>query len=103
MYLKAIGRKVQASSESRNCNNYGVDYDIVRILMLEVAELMDVESLMWQQRSRALHLRSGDSNTQFFHNKESQRYRRNRIIGLWNKDNLWFSLDSQIADIVVDF
>ena len=81
----------------------GVDYDIVRILMLEVAELMDVESLMWQQRSRALHLRSGDSNTQFFHNKESQRYRRNRIIGLWNKDNLWFSLDSQIADIVRDF
>nr|POE98740.1 hypothetical protein CFP56_72005 [Quercus suber] len=53
----------------------GVDYDNVRILMLEVAELMDIKSLMWQQRSRALHLRLRDSNTQIFHNKASQRNR----------------------------
>ncbi|XP_030940212.1 uncharacterized protein LOC115965163 [Quercus lobata] len=52
----------------------GANFEAVRILRVEVNELLEKESLMWQQRARALHLKSGDSNTRFFHNKASQRF-----------------------------
>ena len=32
---------------------------------------LDVAAFLVQQRARALHLKSGDSNTRFFHNKAS--------------------------------
>ena len=66
-------------------------------------ELLDKESLMWQQQAQALHLKSGDSNTRFFHNKASQRFRRNRIVGLFNESNSWCTCRSQIEDIVFAF
>ncbi|XP_075666319.1 uncharacterized protein LOC142636117 [Castanea sativa] len=49
----------------------GADYETVRILRLEVNDLLDKEILMWQQWARALHLKFDDSNTSFFHNKAS--------------------------------
>ena len=66
-------------------------------------ELLDKESLMWQQQAQALHLKSGDSNTRFFHNKASQRFRHNRIVGLFNESNSWCTCRSQIEDIVFAF
>ena len=56
-----------------------------------------------QQRARALHLKSGDSNTRFFHNKASQRFRRNRILGLLDESNSQCTDSSQIEDITVGF
>ena len=56
-----------------------------------------------QQRARALHLKSGDSNTRFFHNKASQRFRRNRILGLLDESNSQCTDSSQIEDIIVGF
>ena len=56
-----------------------------------------------QQRARALHLKSGDSNTHFFHNKASQRFRRNRILGSLDESNSQCTDSSQIEDITVGF
>ncbi|KAK9986185.1 hypothetical protein SO802_031136 [Lithocarpus litseifolius] len=70
---------------------------------MEVNELLDKESLMWQQRARALHLKCGDNNTQFFHNKASQRFRRNRIMGLLDDTNSWCTDNAQVAEIIVGF
>ena len=70
---------------------------------MEVNELLDKESLMWQQRARALHLKCGDQNTQFFHNKASQRFRRNRVVGLFDDSNSWCTNTTQVADNIVGF
>ena len=58
---------------------------------------------MWQQRARALHLKCGDNNSRFFHNKASQRFRRNRIMGLMDDTNSWCSDTTQVAEIIVEF
>ena len=81
----------------------GADYETLRLLRVEVNELLDKESLMWQQRARALHLKCGDKNTRFFHNKASQRFRRNRILGLLDDSNSWCTNTTQVADIIVGF
>jgi len=81
----------------------GAGYDAVKLLRMEVNELLDKESLMWQQRARALHLKCGDNNTRFFHNKASQIFRRNRIMGLMDDTNSWCSNTTQVAEIIVGF
>ena len=80
-----------------------VDFEAMRILRVEMNELLEEESLMWQQRTQALHLKSGDNNTRFFHNKASQRFLRNRIVGLLDESNSWCTDRSQIKDIAYGF
>ena len=72
---------------------------MVKVLKAELNDLLDKESQMWQQRSRALFLKCGDRNMSFFHSKASHRFRRNRIIGLKNSDNLWCTEDNELKEI----
>ena len=80
-----------------------VDSNMVRVIQVEVNELLEKESLMWQQRARSLFLKSGDRNTRYFHQKASHRYKRNRILGLKNNNDVWCTSDQQIAEIAVSF
>ena len=64
------------------------DAYLIRSLQTELNESLDKESQIWHQRSRALFLREGDRNTRYFHSKASQRFRRNRILGLRNESNV---------------
>ena len=50
-----------------------------------------------------MHLNYGDQNTRFFHNKASQRFRRNKIVGLLDDSNSWCTDTAQVADIIVGF
>ncbi|KAK7839327.1 hypothetical protein CFP56_018144 [Quercus suber] len=63
------------------------DCDVVRVIQVKVNELLEKESLMWQQRARNLFLKSGDRNTCYFHQKPSHKYKRNRILGLKNNND----------------
>ena len=81
----------------------GAPYDQVRTLKLNVNELLDKENMMWIQRARSLYLQSGDSNTRYFHSRASQRYKRNRILGLRNDQNNWCTSKHQIQSIATSF
>ena len=81
----------------------GGSFDQVRILKLEINELFEKESMMWIQRACAMYLQSGDSNTRFFHSRASQRYKRNRIHGLKNNQNIWCTSEHQIQEIATTF
>ena len=74
----------------------GGSYDQVRILKLEINELLDKESMMLIQRAHAMYLQSSDSNIRFFHSKASQRYKRNRIHRLKNCQNIWCTAGHQL-------
>ena len=50
-----------------------------------------------------MHLKYGDQNTRFFHNKASQRFQRNKIVGLLDDSNSWCTDTAQVADIIVGF
>ena len=78
-------------------------FEKVRALRSELNDLLDKESQMWQQRSRALFLKCGDRNTSYFHSKASHRFRRNRISGLRDASNGWCTMDSKIRKTACEY
>lgn len=56
-----------------------------RKIELELDEVLKNEETMWLQRSRAIWLQDGDRNTKFFHQKATNRKRRNTIQCIQNE------------------
>ncbi|XP_075663011.1 uncharacterized protein LOC142632511 [Castanea sativa] len=77
--------------------------NLIGNLKAELNDLLDKESQMWRQRSRALFLKEGDRNTRYFHSKASKRFCRNRMLGLRNESNVWCTDDSQIKEISIQY
>lgn len=63
--------------------NTGVNFR-ARMLRTEVNDLLDKETRMWFQRSWSLWVVHGDKNSNYFHMRATQRYRKNRINGIKN-------------------
>lgn len=57
--------------------------EAIKVLEKEFDELMKCEEMWWSQRAKALWLKEGDKNSNFFHQKASQRKDRN-----WIESNL---------------
>ena len=77
--------------------------DRIRETKIEINNLLHQEELAWRQRSRAIWLSTGDKNTKFFHQRATQRKRKNQIRGLFNKIGEWCSDEEQIADTAVEY
>ena len=60
----------------------GRDVDVFLKLKFEIHNLLRLEEKLWQQRSHAHWMVSGDNNSKFFHNQATQRFRKNKISGL---------------------
>ena len=60
----------------------GRDVDVFLKLKFEIHYLLQLEEKLWQQQSHAHWMVSGDSNSKFFHNWATQRFRKNKISGL---------------------
>ena len=68
----------------------------------EVNDLLDKETRMWFQRSRALWAIHGDKNSKYFHSKAIQRFRRNKIEGIKNVRGQW-SDPKDVAKELLDY
>ena len=75
----------------------------LRELKAEIHVLMDRETRLWSQRSRVLWLKNGDSNSKFYHNKATQQFRKNSILGIKDKRGNWQEQLELIGDIIVDY
>lgn len=60
----------------------GGSMDFFLQLKSEVNDLLRTEEKLWQQRAHDHWMVSGDKNTGYFHNRASQKFRRNTIIKL---------------------
>ena len=82
-----------------------VDGSMNRVLRLkkEINDLLSKEEKMWKQRSRALWLHEGDTNTRYFHSRATHRFKRNKIEALENSRGDHCVDENGIANILVDF
>ncbi|XP_030945861.1 uncharacterized protein LOC115970359 [Quercus lobata] len=81
---------------------FGANYRVGELRM-EVNDLLDKETRLWLQRSRALWAVHGDKNSKFFHSRAIQCHRKNKIEGIKNSEGQWCSRPKEIADCLVNF
>ncbi|XP_057428472.1 uncharacterized protein LOC130721892 [Lotus japonicus] len=65
--------------------------------------LLEQEEKWWKQRSRATWLRDGDKNTRFFHQKATQRRKRNMIEKIEDDRGKEYIEDRDIARVLIDY
>ena len=69
----------------------------------EMTVLLLMEEKLWLQLSKTLWMKLGDKNTSYFHNKASQRFRRNRILGLKDSACNFCSRDENVAILLENY
>ena len=72
-------------------------------LKKEINSLMGKEERMWQQRSRTLHIKDGDRNTQYFHCRATQRRHKNLITGINNQSNIWCTKPEEVSGMFMNY
>lgn len=71
--------------------------------MGQLDALLIREETFWRQRSRTQWMKEGDRNTRFFHQRASNRRRKNTIKGLRDEAELWQDSPDGIEHVVVDY
>ncbi|KAL5809465.1 hypothetical protein ACOSQ3_030156 [Xanthoceras sorbifolium] len=85
------------------CNQGGSVYAKMMEVEQKIDKILEKNEVFWRQRSRALWLKEGDKNTRYFHNKATQRRKKNRILGLMDKGGFWKEKSEDVKFIVTDF
>ena len=102
-----VGRKISSLQgkiqylEEKGGNNVAME-DIHKTKM-ELNNMTRAEEDMWHQRSRNCWLKSGDSNTSFFHTKASNRNQRNTISKITDSNGVWQDEDVRIGSVFVEY
>ncbi|XP_075659668.1 uncharacterized protein LOC142629542 [Castanea sativa] len=89
----------EAKSEAQLCDNNSR----VRALKEEINDLMDKETRMWLQRSKTLWASHGVIDSKYFHNKATQRYRKNSITNIRSSVGRWCSNYEEVAETLVNY
>lgn len=69
----------------------------------EHGELLQVEEVIWRQKSRAVWLKDGDKNTKFFHGKENQRRKINEISKMKDEHGILWRGDKNVERLLVNY
>ena len=72
-------------------------------LQTELESTLNQEEIMWFQRSREEWIRSGESNTRFYHAATTVRKNRKKVDSLKNDRAEWISEPSRIEEVVQDY
>ena len=78
--MEEYTKNLQALMES---NEAGCHNEAIFHLKTEMNACLLREEIYWRQRAKALWLEAGDKNTKYFHQRASQRKRKNLIRGLF--------------------
>ena len=93
----------QKELEDLTKQNTGDKMESINMVKSEINRLLYQKELTWRQRLRAIWLQAGDKNTKFFHQRASQRRRRNQIIGVFNDEDNWCKNDNDIANVAKNY
>lgn len=75
----------------------------IQALKKEINEVMLMEEMMWNQKSRALWIKCGARNTKFFHAAANNRHRKNRIEGMCDSEGRWRGGREEVEDIILKY
>lgn len=75
----------------------------MRKVEMELDAVLQNEETMWFQRSRALWLQDGDKNTKFFHQKASNRRKRNTIQSIENERGVNVTKFEEIVEVIRNY
>ena len=70
-------------------NGYGLNMETINDRKKEINDLLHHEKVFWRQRSRSIQLLARNKNPNFFHQRASQRIRKNNIDGLHDREGTW--------------
>ncbi|KAG7593406.1 Reverse transcriptase domain [Arabidopsis thaliana x Arabidopsis arenosa] len=76
---------------------------LLQMLKWELAEAYREEELYWKQKSRERWLKEGDRNTKFFHGSVQRRRVQNRILSLFDDNNLEQFAEGSKGEIAVAY
>ena len=71
-----------AKIPSKHPLKLAISVGIVHFCEKNLQKWLEIDEIIWRQRSKALWFKEGDKNTRFFHNKATQRKKRNLIKGV---------------------
>ncbi|XP_062011862.1 uncharacterized protein LOC133728462 [Rosa rugosa] len=72
-------------------------------LEAKLNDLLLHEHNYWKQCSQVMWLTEGDLNSRYFHQKATNRRRRNEIKGLYNSEGVWCTEESELEKIVLGY
>lgn len=79
------------------------DRRLYKQLEKDYGELLKIQETMWRQRSRAVWLKDGDRNTNFFHNKANQRAKTNDIKKIKDEEGVWWRGDEHVERVLINY
>lgn len=90
----------------QNCMDRGTNPFLLNLeagIIKEYEELRDQEATFWHQKSRDQWLKDGDRNTKFCHLTTLIRRRRNKIVGLYDDNDVWTTDCTSMKTIAVNY
>ena len=81
----------------------GNNVELMVKLKEELSSLLVKEEKMWHQQSKTHWMKSGNKNSNYFHNKASYRYRRNQILGLKDSRGVMCMGDDNVAGLLENY
>ena len=101
--LKTKIEEKKSDLETLIAMNYADNLDVIQRVKDEINALLLQEELFWRQRFRSICLLAGDKNTKYFHQRASQRRRKNHIAGILDDQGRWGKAEDDVARIAENY